>query len=59
MRAIGSTWALPAAVLAMAVLAATQVDSEPAQSRRGVPVRTGVGGKAEYCTDCHGPSGQG
>ena len=58
MKVISLRWALPAAVLAMAVLAAARVDSEPA--RRGVPVRTGgVAGKVEYCTDCHGPSGQG
>jgi cytochrome c553 len=44
----------------MAVLAAPRVDSEPAHARRGVPVRTGgVAGKVEYCTECHGPSGQG
>ena len=52
--------ALPAAVLSMAVLAAARVDSEPAHAWRGVPVRTGgIAGKVEYCTDCHGPSGQG
>jgi cytochrome c553 len=44
----------------MAVLAAARVDSEPDHSRRGVPARTGgVAGKIEYCTDCHGPFGQG
>jgi cytochrome c553 len=60
MKVISLRWALPAAVLAMAVLAAARVDSEPAHARRGVPVRTGgVAGKVEYCTDCHGPSGQG
>ena len=60
MRGTGSTWALSAAVLAMAVLAAARVDSEPAHARHGVPVRTGgIAGKVEYCTDCHGPSGQG
>jgi len=53
-------WALPTAVLAMAVLAAARVNSEPAHARRGVPVSTGgIAGKVEYCTDCHGPSGQG
>jgi len=60
MKVISLRWALPAAVLAMAVFAAARVDSEPAHARRGVPVRTGgVAGKVEYCTDCHGPSGQG
>jgi cytochrome c553 len=60
MKVISLRWALPAAVLAMAVLAAARVDSEPAHARRGVPVRAGgVAGKVEYCTDCHGPSGQG
>ena len=60
MRGTGSTWALSAAVLAMAVLAAARVDSKPAHARHGVPVRTGtMAGKVEYCTDCHGPSGQG
>ena len=60
MRGTGSTWALSAAVLAMAVLAAARVDSKPAHARHGVPVRTGgIAGKVEYCTDCHGPSGQG
>ena len=60
MRGTGSTWALSAAVLAMVVLAAARVDSEPAHARHGVPVRTGgIAGKVEYCTDCHGPSGQG
>src|SRR5205823_677865 len=60
MRVISLRWALPAAVLAMAVFAAAHVDSEPAHARRGVPVRAGgVAGKVEYCTDCHGPSGQG
>ena len=53
-------WALPTAVLAMAVFSAARVDSEPAHARHGVPVRTGgIAGKVEYCTDCHGPSGQG
>jgi cytochrome c553 len=60
MKVISLRRALPAAVLAMAVFAAARVDSEPAHARRGVPVRTGgVAGKVEYCTDCHGPSGQG
>jgi cytochrome c553 len=60
MKVISLRRALPAAVLAMAVLAAARVDSEPAHARRGVPVKTGgVAGKVEYCTDCHGPSGQG
>jgi cytochrome c553 len=60
MKVISLRWALPAAVLAVAVLAAARVDSEPAHARRGVQVRTGgVGGKVEYCTDCHGSSGQG
>jgi cytochrome c553 len=60
MKVISLRWALPAAVLAMAVFAAARVDSEPAHARRGVPVRSGgVAGKVEYCTDCHGPSGQG
>ena len=60
MRGTGSTRALSAAVLAMAVLAAARVDSKPAHARHGVPVRTGgIAGKVEYCTDCHGPSGQG
>jgi len=60
MRVISLRWALPAAVLAMAVFATARVDSEPAHARRGVPVRTGgIAGKVEYCTDCHGPSGQG
>jgi cytochrome c553 len=44
----------------MAVVAAARVGSEPAHARHGVPVRTGgIAGKVEYCTDCHGPSGQG
>jgi len=60
MRGTSLRWALRAAVLAMAVLAAARVDSEPGHSRRGVAARTGgVAGKIEYCTDCHGPSGQG
>jgi cytochrome c553 len=60
MKVISLRQALPATVLAMAVLAAARVDSEPAHARRGFPVMTGgVAGKVEYCTDCHGPSGQG
>jgi cytochrome c553 len=60
MRVISLRWALPAAVLAMGIFAAARVDSEPVHAPRGVPVRTGdVAGKVEYCTDCHGPSGQG
>jgi cytochrome c553 len=60
MRVISLRSALPAAVLSMAVLAAARVDSEPAHARRGVLVSTGgVAGKIEYCTNCHGSSGQG
>jgi cytochrome c553 len=60
MRVISLRWALPAAVLAMGIFVAARVDSEPVHARRGVPVRTAdVAGKVEYCTDCHGPSGQG
>ena len=55
--------ALQAAILAIAVSAAAPVGSaEPGHSRRGLAARTehgGVAAKAEYCTDCHGPSGQG
>jgi cytochrome c553 len=63
MKVIGLRLALPAAILAIVFCAAARVDSaEPGHSRGGVAVRTeqgGVGAKAEYCTDCHGPSGQG
>ena len=60
MKVISLRWVLRAAVLAMVVSAAARVDSEPARGRHGVPVRTGgIAGKVEYCTDCHGPSGQG
>jgi cytochrome c553 len=60
MRVISLRWALPAAVLAITVFVTARVDSEPAHARSGVPARTGgVAGKVEYCTDCHGPSGQG
>ncbi len=60
MRVISLGWALPMAVLAIAVLSTARVDSEPAHVKRAAQVRSGgVGGKIEYCTDCHGPSGQG
>jgi cytochrome c553 len=63
MKVISLRLALQAAILAIVTCAAARVDSaEPAHSRRGHAVRTehgGVAAKAEYCTDCHGPSGQG
>jgi cytochrome c553 len=60
MKVISLRWALPAVVLASVVFAAARVDCEPARGRHGVSAKSGgVGGKAEYCTDCHGPSGQG
>jgi cytochrome c553 len=60
MKVISLRWALPAVVLATVVFAAARVDSEPIRGRYGVPAKSGsVGGKVEYCTDCHGPSGQG
>jgi cytochrome c553 len=60
MKVISLRWVLWAAVLAMVVSAAARVDSEPARGRHGVPAKSwGVAGKVEYCTDCHGPSGQG
>jgi cytochrome c553 len=60
MKVISLRWMLRATVLAVVVFAAVRVDSEPARGRHGIPARSGgVGGKVEYCTDCHGPSGQG
>ncbi len=63
MKVISLRSALAAAVLAIVVCAATRVDSaEPGRSRRALASRTEHGGgsaKAEYCTDCHGTSGQG
>jgi cytochrome c553 len=63
MRVTSLRLALQAAILAIVVSAAARVDSaEPGRSRRGLAARTehgGVAAKAEYCTDCHGPSGQG
>jgi len=63
MRVTSLRLALQAAILAIAVSAAAPVGSaEPGHSRRGLAARTehgGVAAKAEYCTDCHGPSGRG
>ena len=63
MRVTSLRLALQAAILAIAVSAAAPVGSaEPGHSRRGLAARTehgGIAAKAEYCTDCHGPSGQG
>jgi cytochrome c553 len=63
MKVISLRSALPAAVLAIVVCAAARVDSaEPGRSRRALAAtaeRGGVSAKAEYCTDCHGASGQG
>ena len=63
MRGTSLRLALQAAILATALSAAARVDSaEPGHSRRDLAARTehgGVAAKAEYCTDCHGPSGQG
>ena len=63
MKLISLRSGLPAAVLAIVVCAAARVDSaEPGHSKRALAGRTehgGVSAKAEYCTDCHGASGQG
>jgi cytochrome c553 len=61
MKVMSLRLALQGAILAIALLAAARVDSaETAHLRRGP--RTEYGGlraKTEYCTDCHGSSGQG
>jgi cytochrome c553 len=63
MKVMSLQLALPAAVLAIVVCSAARVDSaEPGHSKRALAARTehdGVSAKAEYCTDCHGASGQG
>ena len=63
MKVTSLRFVLRAAILATVLSAAARVDSaEPGHSRRGLAARTehgGVAAKAEYCTDCHGPSGQG
>jgi cytochrome c553 len=63
MRVTSLRLALQAAILATVLSASARVDSaEPGHSRRDLAARTehgGVAAKAEYCTDCHGPSGQG
>ena len=63
MRVTSLRLALQAAILATILSAAARVDSaEPGHSRQALAARTehgGVAAKAEYCTDCHGPSGQG
>jgi cytochrome c553 len=63
MKVISLRLALPGAVLAIVVCAAARVDSaEPGHSKRVLAARTAhgdVSAKAEYCTDCHGASGQG
>ena len=56
MKVISLRSALPTAILAIAFVAAAHVDSaEPADRLRAEAVAS----KVEYCTDCHGLSGQG
>jgi len=63
MKVISLRAAVSAVILVAAVCTAARVTpAEPAHARRGLahgPERGAASSKADYCTDCHGPSGQG